>query len=74
MFRYDEGKWTIKEVIGHLLDTERLFAYRLLRISGGDVTELPGRDDLRGRRPIQPTQRRRTGFDVQTAVALESLN
>src|SRR6266567_2060152 len=30
MFRYNEGKWTIKEVIGHLLDTERVFAYRLL--------------------------------------------
>jgi hypothetical protein len=45
MFRYAEGKWTIKEVIGHLLDTERVFAYRLLRISRGDVTELPGFDE-----------------------------
>jgi DinB family protein len=45
MFRYDEGKWTTKEVIGHLLDTERVFAYRLLRISRGDVTELPGFDE-----------------------------
>ena len=45
MFRYAEGKWTIKEVIGHLLDTERVFAYRLLRISRGDPTELPGFDD-----------------------------
>jgi hypothetical protein len=40
-----EGKWTIKEVIGHLLDTERVFAYRLLRISRGDATELPGFDE-----------------------------
>jgi hypothetical protein len=32
-------------VIGHLLDTERVFAYRLLRISRGDVTELPGFDE-----------------------------
>lgn len=45
MFRYAEGKWTIKEVIGHLLDTERVYAYRLLRISRGDVTELPGFDE-----------------------------
>src|SRR5258708_36346334 len=45
MFRYAEGKWTIKEVMGHLLDTERVFAYRLLRISRGDVTELPGFDE-----------------------------
>jgi DinB family protein len=45
MFRYAEGKWTIKEVIGHLLDAERVFAYRLLRISRGDATELPGFDE-----------------------------
>ena len=45
MFRYAEGKWTVKEVIGHLLDTERVFGYRLLRISRGDVTELPGFDE-----------------------------
>jgi hypothetical protein len=45
MFRYADGKWTIKEVIGHLLDTERIFAYRLLRISRGDMTELPGFDE-----------------------------
>ena len=45
MFRYAEGKWTIKEVIGHLLDTERIFAYRLLRISRGDLTDLPGFDE-----------------------------
>jgi hypothetical protein len=45
MFRYAEGKWTIKEVIGHLLDTERVFAYRLLRISRGDTTVLPGFDE-----------------------------
>ena len=45
MFRYAEGKWTIKEVLGHLLDTERVFTYRLLRISRGDLTELPGFDE-----------------------------
>lgn len=45
MFRYAEGKWTVKEVIGHLLDTERIFAYRLLRISRGDVTVMPGFDE-----------------------------
>jgi hypothetical protein len=45
IFRYAEGKWTVKEVIGHLLDTERVFAYRLLRISRGDVTGLPGFDE-----------------------------
>jgi hypothetical protein len=45
MFQYAEGKWTIKEVIGHLLDTERVFAYRLLRISRGDTIALPAFDE-----------------------------
>ena len=45
IFQYAEGKWTVKEVIGHLLDTERVFAYRLLRISRGDASELPGFDE-----------------------------
>ena len=45
LFRYAEGKWTVKEVIGHLLDSERVFAYRLLRISRGDATALPGFDE-----------------------------
>ena len=45
MFRYAEGKWTVKEVIGHLLDSERIFAYRILRISRGDTTAMPGFDE-----------------------------
>jgi hypothetical protein len=45
MFRDAKVKWTVKEVIGHLLDTERVFAYRLLRISRGDVTAMPGFDE-----------------------------
>lgn len=39
---YAEGKWTIKEVISHLLDGERIFGYRLLRIARGDATPLEG--------------------------------
>lgn len=41
---YGEGKWTIKQVIGHLIDTERVFSYRALRFSKGDTTVLPGYD------------------------------
>jgi uncharacterized damage-inducible protein DinB len=40
--RYAEGKWSVKEVLGHLLDAERIFAYRLLRIARGDTTPLSG--------------------------------
>jgi hypothetical protein len=44
-YRYAPDKWSIKEVIGHLSDTERVFAYRALRIGRGDATPLPGYDD-----------------------------
>ncbi len=37
-------QWTIKEIVGHLSDTERVFAYRALRFSRGDTTSLPGFD------------------------------
>lgn len=43
-FTYAEGKWTMKEVIGHVIDTERIFAYRALRFARQDKTELPGFD------------------------------
>jgi len=43
--RYAPGKWSVKEVVGHLADTERIFAYRALRIARGDETPLPGFDE-----------------------------
>jgi hypothetical protein len=39
---YEPGKWSVKEVIGHLSDSERVFTYRLLRIARGDETPLAG--------------------------------
>ncbi len=42
VFRYAPGKWTAKEIAGHLSDTERIFAYRALRIGRQDATPLPG--------------------------------
>jgi hypothetical protein len=41
-FRYAPDKWSAKEVLGHLCDTERVFAYRALRISRADATPLAG--------------------------------
>lgn len=41
-YRYAEGKWSLKEVLGHISDTERIMSYRLLRIARGDTTPLPG--------------------------------
>jgi len=43
--RYAAGKWSVKEVLGHLTDAERIFGYRLLRIARGDRTPLPGFDE-----------------------------
>jgi hypothetical protein len=41
-YRYAPGKWTLAEMIGHVLDTERVFAYRMLCISRGEQKSLPG--------------------------------
>lgn len=43
-FRYAEGKWSIKEILGHLADSERVFAYRALSFARGETTSLPGYD------------------------------
>ena len=57
--RYAEGKWSVKEVLGHMADAERVFAYRLLRIARADKTPLAGFDENawaeiapHGRRPL----------------------
>ena len=45
LHRYAAGKWSIKEVIGHVADTERVYAYRALRFARADATALPGFDE-----------------------------
>ena len=45
MYRYARGKWSVKEVVGHLADTERIMSYRALRIARGDTTPLPSFDE-----------------------------
>ncbi len=44
-FAYADGKWTVKEVVGHLADAERVFAYRALRFARNDATELASFDE-----------------------------
>ena len=44
-FRYAPGKWSLREVVGHLIDAERVFSYRALCFSRGDETPLPGFDE-----------------------------
>jgi len=44
LYRYAPGKWSIKEVLGHVIDAERIFTYRALRFARHDQTPLPGFD------------------------------
>jgi uncharacterized damage-inducible protein DinB len=44
-YRYADGKWTIKDIIQHIIDAERIFCYRALRISRNDKTALTGFDE-----------------------------
>jgi hypothetical protein len=41
-YRYAPGKWSVKEVLGHINDAERVFTYRALRIARGDTTPMEG--------------------------------
>ena len=45
LFRYQEGKWTIKELMQHIIDAERVLSYRALCYSRNDATDLPGFDE-----------------------------
>ena len=44
-YRYEEGKWTIKELLQHIVDAERVLSYRALRFSRNDATDLHGFDE-----------------------------
>lgn len=60
--RYAEGKWTVREVLGHMIDAERIFTYRALRIARGDRTPLPGFEEN--------DYVRASGSDARTVVDL----
>jgi hypothetical protein len=44
-YAYAEGKWSVREIIGHLIDGERVFGYRALCIARGETQDLPGFDE-----------------------------
>jgi len=63
-FRYAEGKWSLREVVGHLIDTERMFAFRALWFARGAEGDLPGMDQevwarlsTAGARPLEELAR-----------------
>lgn len=45
LFRYSPDKWSVREILGHIIDTERVFAYRALRFARNDQNDLPGFDE-----------------------------
>ncbi|MDZ4700844.1 MAG: DinB family protein [Rhodothermales bacterium] len=60
--RYGEGKWSIREILGHLSDTERVFSYRAMCIARGETGPLPSFD--------QDLYVRNAGFETRTLVSL----
>jgi hypothetical protein len=79
-FTYASGKWTLKEVLGHLIDDERIFAYRLLCVARGEDAELPGFDENRyaahgefERRPLEDLLAEYVGVRAATLLLLRGL-
>lgn len=56
-YAYAEGKWTIKELMIHIIDAERIMAYRALRIARGDQSPLPGFDQNEYTPLVEPESR-----------------
>ncbi|UOK41792.1 MULTISPECIES: DinB family protein [Flavobacterium] len=67
-YRYAEGKWTIKEILQHIIDAERVFAYRALRFSRSDETPLPGFDENKYADVVNPIANKRHLKDLLTEL------
>ena len=80
-YRYADGKWSVREVLGHIADVERLFSYRLLHIARGDQAPLPGMDEKvwsanapHERRPISAIAEEMIALRRATIALVESLD
>ena len=77
LHRYGPGKWSVKEVVGHMIDLERIMSYRMLRIARGDTTPLPGFDENAyvpaGSFDARPLSSLRHDFEVVRAATLALL-
>ena len=80
-FAYAPGKWTCREVLGHVIDAERLFSYRVLHIARGDEAALPSMDQDRwaaasnaARRPVADLLREFRGLRTANAALFASLD
>ncbi len=78
---YADGKWTVKELIGHVADAERVFSYRLTRIARGDQTPLSGFDENawaktapHGKRPIAAVVDEMIAIRRSTLALIDSLD
>lgn len=75
---YAEGKWTPKEVLGHILDTERIMAFRALCIARGEKSSLPGFDQdpyvLNARFGHVPVELLLKDFEIQRLSLISMLN
>jgi uncharacterized damage-inducible protein DinB len=78
---YAAGKWTVKEVIGHLADAERVFSYRLTRIARGDQAPLAGFDENawaraapHAKRPIRKVAEEMIAIRRSTLALIDSLD
>src|SRR5687767_9825906 len=80
-FCYAEGKWSVREVLGHMADVERLFSFRLLHIARGDQAPLPGMDEKvwsanapHDRRPIAQIAQEMLALRRATIALVQSLD
>ena len=71
-FRYAEGKWSIKEMVQHLIDADRIFAYRALCIARGETISLPGFDENKYAAASQADRRTKESLLQELNVVQES--